>query len=399
MTNVRAVTSPRTRPRDRKDRIIRAAGDLFHASGYHLVGMGDVAAAVDITAAALYRHFTSKQDLLHQTITRGVEGYASVVDAQRGDGLDALVRRLVEAALEWRSLGVLWQREARHLTADQRADLRARLWHIATQLASALRDERRSLPVRDAELVAACMLSVLTSISYHRARMDRPQLEDLLHRTAMAVAAFTPTAQTAGGSSPSPSPLLRARSSRREQLLTAATQLFARRGYGAVTMEEIGSAAGIAGPSIYNHFNSKTDLLAAALRRGSEWLHLDLSRILAAATTPAEALARLLASYAEFAVHQRDLVQVLISEVPHLPDKQREAELRTQHDYVAEWMSLTQVAHRSLSSAAARTLVQAALTIANDVGRTRRFRDRTGLASDIAAAGRAVLLDHAKSSQ
>ena len=56
--------------------------------------------------------------------------------------------------------------------------------------------------------------------------------------------------------------------SRREHLLRQAVQLFAERGYANVAVEDVGATLGIAGPSIYNHFPAKVDLLQTPMKRG-----------------------------------------------------------------------------------------------------------------------------------
>ncbi len=43
--------------------------------------------------------------------------------------------------------------------------------------------------------------------------------------------------------------------------------MFATHGYAEVGIEDIGNAVGIAGPSVYNHWPTKLDLLVTALRR------------------------------------------------------------------------------------------------------------------------------------
>jgi AcrR family transcriptional regulator len=50
----------RKRPRDRKDRIAQVAAELFCARGYHGVSLDEIAAAVGISAPAVYRHFPNK---------------------------------------------------------------------------------------------------------------------------------------------------------------------------------------------------------------------------------------------------------------------------------------------------------------------------------------------------
>lgn len=52
----------------------------------------------------------------------------------------------------------------------------------------------------------------------------------------------------------------------REQLLAAAMKVFAARGYDGTRVAEIARVAGITTGAIYNHFDSKADLLTAAIR-------------------------------------------------------------------------------------------------------------------------------------
>jgi AcrR family transcriptional regulator len=57
------------------------------------------------------------------------------------------------------------------------------------------------------------------------------------------------------------------RAERREQLLAAATQAFARAGYTATSLDDIAAAAGISRVLLYRHFESKSDLYRAVLDR------------------------------------------------------------------------------------------------------------------------------------
>ena len=57
------------------------------------------------------------------------------------------------------------------------------------------------------------------------------------------------------------------RAERREQLLAAATQAFARTGFAATSLDDIAQAAGISRVLLYRHFDSKTDLYRAVLER------------------------------------------------------------------------------------------------------------------------------------
>ena len=57
------------------------------------------------------------------------------------------------------------------------------------------------------------------------------------------------------------------RAQRREQILAAATQAFARNGFAATSLDDIAAEAGITRVILYRHFDSKTDLYQAVLDR------------------------------------------------------------------------------------------------------------------------------------
>ena len=55
---------------DTKERILEAALVLFARSGYMGTSMSDIAKQLGITKAALYRHYTSKQEILDSIVER-----------------------------------------------------------------------------------------------------------------------------------------------------------------------------------------------------------------------------------------------------------------------------------------------------------------------------------------
>lgn len=57
------------------------------------------------------------------------------------------------------------------------------------------------------------------------------------------------------------------RTQRREQILTAATEAFARGGFAATSLDDIAAQAGITRVILYRHFDSKTELYQAVLDR------------------------------------------------------------------------------------------------------------------------------------
>src|SRR5215468_7999552 len=57
----------------------------------------------------------------------------------------------------------------------------------------------------------------------------------------------------------------------RERLVTAAIELFYRHGFGAVGIDQVIAQAGVTKTTFYKHFESKDDLMVAAVQRRDEW--------------------------------------------------------------------------------------------------------------------------------
>jgi len=67
--------------------------------------------------------------------------------------------------------------------------------------------------------------------------------------------------------------VLRSGPERRARILDAALELFVERGYLGTTMDDIGAAVAMKGPSLYKHVRSKQELLAELMRRSILSVH------------------------------------------------------------------------------------------------------------------------------
>lgn len=110
--------------------------------------------------------------------------------------------------------------------------------------------------------------------------------------------------------------------SRSEQIQQAAARLFAERGYGATSIDDIGAAAGVSGPAIYWHFPGKQALLAAMLTDVSEQLLAGGRDCVQAAPNAEAALAALVGVQVRFALGQPDLIVVHGRELGQLDEQQ-----------------------------------------------------------------------------
>jgi AcrR family transcriptional regulator len=382
-----ARPAPRTRPRNRRALILAAAAALFAERGYERVGMSEIAEAVAVRPSAIYGHFAGKQDLLYHVILAEFAPATALIADLGADGLDPVLDGLARFSLDHRGLGVLWQRESRHLDDTQRADLRDHIRDTVATLAGLLRDQRAGLASGVAELLVQCMLSVLLSSGQHSLVLPRPKYDQLMTKLGRAVLAIDPPAMTGGPASEDARPMLPLQS-RRESLLQAATSLFAERGYTTTSVDDIGAAAGIAGPSVYNHFASKADLLATAVARAIGGLRIDLSRVLGSCPDAGAALVALSRAYRTFAFAHSALIDVLAAEASSLPAEQQRRTRQAIGEYVGEWAHLVRVTAGG-SDVTARIQVIAVLSMINDVARTPHLRVLAGIDNilDAAAAG------------
>jgi AcrR family transcriptional regulator len=148
---------------------------------------------------------------------------------------------------------------------------------------------------------------------------------------------------------------------RRQKILAAAAELFARRGYHSVSLAEIGAAAGIVGSGIYRHFGSKAAILVALLDQVMDRLLTNAARAASGAHDDAAVLAALVADQVAFAVDERYLVQLYQREVHTLPEADQRRLRRLQRLYLEEWVHVLTGLRPGITEAEARARVHAAI--------------------------------------
>lgn len=148
---------------------------------------------------------------------------------------------------------------------------------------------------------------------------------------------------------------------RKSRILAAAADLIARKGYHAVSIAEIGAAAGITGSGVYRHFDSKSAVLVALFDQAIDDLLRDEQEILQTTDDLTRALDRLIAGQVEFVVRERELAQVYHNEINNLPEDDQRRLRRKQRLYLEEWVHLVDELRADLNDAEARTAVHAAI--------------------------------------
>lgn len=142
--------------------------------------------------------------------------------------------------------------------------------------------------------------------------------------------------------------------------------LFAARGYHGVSMDDIGSAAGVTGPALYHHFAGKEAMLVAALIPVSEGLLNGGKERVARHPENAEAaLVDLIEFHVEFALANPAVIALHLHELDRLPDEPRRQIRRLQRLYVEEWVIVLGTLRPELEASEARVLAHSAFGLMN----------------------------------
>jgi AcrR family transcriptional regulator len=133
---------------------------------------------------------------------------------------------------------------------------------------------------------------------------------------------------------------------RRTQILDAATQVFASKGFNRATIRDVAQAAGVADGTIYNYFASKTDLLFGLLDRLNDTERRPASLALAAEAPFADYFRAYLRERVEALWSNADLFRAV------LPQLLANPELRARYydEVVAPTMALGEAAFQGLAA-------------------------------------------------
>jgi AcrR family transcriptional regulator len=106
---------------------------------------------------------------------------------------------------------------------------------------------------------------------------------------------------------------------RQDLILKTAAELFAEHGFGQVSINDIGYAAGVTGPAIYRYFSSKEELLVSVYRRLHEVSGEGLARAIEENSDPVEALVALIDVQIQLATEHGAKMRVVEAEWQHVP--------------------------------------------------------------------------------
>ena len=168
-----------------RQRILRAAEDIFARHDYHEVQMDDVVEACGVGKGTLYRYFPSKQDLFLAVMFDGIQRFRAELDsAARAEESPAKrIRRIVHRTLAFfwdrRFFFSLIHRGEYKMAPGTREWLRhrAELSRVVEESLDAAVAAHHLRPV-DTRIAAEMLLGMMRGVNRYRVEGDR--LEDLV---------------------------------------------------------------------------------------------------------------------------------------------------------------------------------------------------------------------------
>ncbi|HTI77572.1 MAG TPA: TetR/AcrR family transcriptional regulator [Mycobacterium sp.] len=373
------VEGVRRRPKDRKAQIARASAAAFSELGYYGVSMETIAKRVGISAAALYRHYSSKYELFRDAVLAlGQQLVDATAFADEGDPeltLRRLVSALVDTAMVNRESGGLYRWEGRYLRGDDQATLNSQMRTVHYRIQRPLSAIRPELTSRQRWTVSTSALSVIGSIVDHRAKLPAIQVRALLADLADAVLAAELPDVEASAADVHPSAAVIAETPKYEALLNESMRLFNLKGYRDTSMDDIATAVGMPASGIYRYFSGKSDILAAAFRRAADRLSSELSEIVGTTPDRDEALGAVIDAYVARSFDQPELDYVYYTERLNMTPGDQKILRNLQRANVESWVDLVASVRPDWTPGQARFAVHAAMSLVIDLGRLMRYEN------------------------
>ena len=286
--------------RDNRARLLQLGAALFASQGEAQVSVPDLAARLGVSTGAIYSNFRSKGDLLAEILeirlrgdterlrwthpdlwlpeavqdsflslperrqTRALlleAGAAARTDGELRDSLRPTLTALIDGEV---GVSLAWQQFWNVDPGLDMADLVALLWSIELGVGVLeAQGAMRSTPAVLADFVGAVLLSLERHSdrpAEHRRRKDGPVGRERRRETSAPAVRNRRKRSTA-----SRPPRRTTAPTTREKLVDVGMELFAEKGYAAVTVRDIARASGLTTGSLYGNFANKADLLVEAI--------------------------------------------------------------------------------------------------------------------------------------
>ncbi|MBS9535317.1 TetR family transcriptional regulator [Mycobacterium sp. M1] len=357
---------------------------MFSAQGYNATSMEAIAAKVDISAPALYRHYASKYDMfaavvsaLGQELVRHTDFVDEVSDAEVAADPEALLNRLVhaliDAALLTRASGGLYRWERRYLRPEDQAELMKGMRLVNKRIQRGLLKTRPGLSAQERWMLSVGLLSVIGSVNEHRISADDDVVREVLSEAATALLSVEfPEAAACEPARLSVWRIFTPDAGPYESLLYKAIMLFGEQGYAETSVTQIADAIGVPASGVYRYFSSKGEILGEAFKRSADRVAGELSAIVGVFPDPRQALDRLIEAYVATWLANPELSAIYETERVNLTSEEQELLRDTERGVTDSWVGPLSALRPDLGVVPARLLVHAAVSLVADPGHLLR---------------------------
>jgi AcrR family transcriptional regulator len=373
-------TVRRRRPKDRKAQIARVSAEAFSELGYHGVSMEDIAGRVGVTAASLYRHYSGKYDLFRAAVwglgQQLDECTTFLDDDDQSDPertWDRVVAALIDTTLMNRTSGGLYRWEGRYLRDVDQLELNTQIKLVNRRLQLSMAKLRPDLDPRQRWILSSAVLSVIGSITDHRAQLAPDRIHATLAEIARDVRDTDLPRATDSAERAPVRITVGVDAGEYEQILHAAMLLFNEHGYRDTGINDIAAAVSISTTSLYRFFSGKGAILAAVYRRAADRVSGDLSATLAAADGPYEAVERLADAFVRRSFADPELAYVYYAERLNVPAEDQVALHNIQRATIAAWARQVAAVRHEMTPQEALFAVHAGIALVVDLGRFVRY--------------------------
>lgn len=298
-----------------KDRILLVAEGFFQSQGYTTTTISQIAKASQITEATIYNHFTNKEDLLFAIAEKNLTRFCDSLEKHLL-GIEGAYTRLtkviwhhlmyMEDNSDSARLFILYIMSNIRFYKSKRIEPTKRYLSIIRNILKEGIDEgifRKDLNIYVFQFVITGTINnIILSQTVRNRPVELLPFADALVKNLNKILVTDPDEETK-------------QLGKRKRILLAALEEFGSNGYGATTVSQISSRAGITDPTIYEYFNGKEDILMSIPTLAVEELFPELIIDLDNINTPVNALklyiCNQIESYDAFASYSNVLITEL----------------------------------------------------------------------------------------
>jgi AcrR family transcriptional regulator len=158
---------------------------------------------------------------------------------------------------------------------------------------------------------------------------------------------------------------------RRNLILKVASELFATRRYDGVSINDIGTVAGVTGPAIYRYFDSKEQVLVSIYEDLQGRYREGLQLVTSSDDSPEAMLEALIDLNLSLALEHPEKIRIITNEDRHLPADVADRLRQERGQHLRIWASLLREVHPDWNPEEADATVHAIFSLINSISLRR----------------------------